>query len=143
MLFHSLTCISQVFVRYLPKSLNQGTSKSRHSKSLEKVQTMLVWYLLSRLRNLVYSCAGCGTSKKIYLSLEDNRSSFSRVSLKSEIKDSLPQTPVLFCLGKIWLLGNKNLKSSKLKMNKFIKYIWQFIISTSHVTLEYTRYIPA
>ena len=30
----------------------------------------------------------------------------------------------------------------ELKINKFIKYIWQFIISTLNVTLEYPRYSP-
>ena len=65
--------------------LNWGTSKLRHSKCL----SMLVWYLLSGLRTWVYSCTGCGTSK-IYLCLEDNRSSFYQVSLKSENKDARP-----------------------------------------------------
>ena len=77
--------------------------------------------------------------------LEDNRSSFSWVSLKSEPKDGRPQTVVLFCLQKI---VNKHLTSSKLKISKFlfnvkqlkmsklIKYIWQMIISTSNATLE-------
>ena len=51
----------------------------------QKVQTKLVQFLLSGICILVYSCTGCGTSK-MYLCLEDNRSSFSRVSLKSETK---------------------------------------------------------
>ena len=55
----------------------------------QKVRTVLVRYLLPGIRILVYSCIGCGTSK-IYLCLEDNRSSFSRVSLKSEIRDVCP-----------------------------------------------------
>ena len=53
----------------------------------QKIWTVLVWYLLSGIRILVYSSTGCG---KIYLCLEDNRSSFSRVSLKSETKDARP-----------------------------------------------------
>ena len=52
----------------------------------QKVRILLVWYLLSVICILVYSSTGCGTLK-IYLCLEDNRSSFFRVSLKSEIKD--------------------------------------------------------
>ena len=54
----------------------------------QKIRTMLVLYLLSGICILVYSCRGCGTSK-IYLCLEDNRSSFSRVILKSKTKDAL------------------------------------------------------
>ena len=56
---------------------------------LEKVWTVVVWYLLLGICILVYSYKGCGTSK-IYLCLEDNRSSFFRVSLKSETKDAHP-----------------------------------------------------
>ena len=55
----------------------------------QKARTVLVRYLLSGIRILVYSCTGCGMSK-IYLCLEDNRSSFSQVSLKSETKDARP-----------------------------------------------------
>ena len=53
------------------------------------VRTLLVWYLFSGIGILVYSCTGCSTSK-IYLCLEDNRSSFFGVSLKSETKDAWP-----------------------------------------------------
>ena len=53
----------------------------------QKIWTVLVWYLLSGIRILVYSSTGCG---KIYLCLEDKRSSFSRVSLKSETKEAHP-----------------------------------------------------
>ena len=55
----------------------------------QKVRAVLVRYLLFGIRILVYSCTGCGTSK-IYLCLEDNRSSFSQVSLKSKTKDARP-----------------------------------------------------
>ena len=55
----------------------------------QKVRTMLVQYILSGIRILVHSCTGCGTST-IYLCLKDNRSTFSRVSLKSETKDPRP-----------------------------------------------------
>ena len=73
-LIHSLTCISQIFVRYLPKWSQQ-------------VRTVLVQYLLLRIHILVYSCTGCGISK-IYLCLEDNRPSISCVSLNFETKDA-------------------------------------------------------
>ena len=55
----------------------------------QKVQTLLVWYFLLEICIIVYSCTGYGTSK-VYLCLEDNRSSFSRVSLKSETMDVHP-----------------------------------------------------
>ena len=69
-------------------------SKPRYRKAEvllvpQKVRTMLVRYILSGIRILVYSCTGCAISK-IYLCLKDNRSSFSRVSLKSETKDPRP-----------------------------------------------------
>ena len=68
--------------------LHRGTSKLAERLQVpQKVRTVLVWYLLLGIRILVYSCTGCGTSK-IYLYLEDSRSSFSRVSLKSETKDA-------------------------------------------------------
>ena len=117
---------------------------------------MLDRYLLSEIRILVYSCTEWCTSK-IYLCLEDHRSSFSRVSLKSEIKDARPwlhKTAVLFCLRKTWLSENKNLASNnlkmnnfmfnvkQLKMNEFIKYICQLIISTSNATLELPSLCP-
>ena len=106
----------------------------------------------SGIRILVYSSVGCATSK-IYLWLEDNRSSFSRVNLKSKTKDarvhnSINSCSVLFCLRKTWFSENKNLTSNNLKMNHFmfnvkqlkmnesIKYIWQLIISISNATLE-------
>ena len=65
--------------------LNGGYLKAEVLQVPPKVRTVLVRYLLSGIRILVYSCTGCGTSK-IYLCLEDNRSSFTRVSLKSETK---------------------------------------------------------
>ena len=61
--------------------LNQGISKLYE----QKVRTMFVRYLLLEIHILVYSCTGCGTSKP-YLYLEDDRSSFSRVSLKPQTK---------------------------------------------------------
>ena len=73
----------------------------------QKVRTVFVWYLLSKICIFVYSCTACGTSK-IYLCLGDNSSSFSLVRLKSETKDA----PVPFCLQKIWFLENKNLASN-------------------------------
>ena len=85
----SYSCISQIFVPYLPK-----WSKPRYLKAEvlwvpQKVWTVLVRYLLSGIRILVYKSTGCGTSK-MYLCLEDNRSLFSRVSLKSKTKDARP-----------------------------------------------------
>ena len=77
----------------------------------QKVRTVLVWYLLLEIHILVYSFTGCGTSK-IYRCLEDNRSSFSRVSLKSETKDARTYATVLFCLLKIYVSENKNLMSN-------------------------------
>ena len=95
----------------------------------------------------------------IYLWLQDNRSSFPRVSLKSENMDARTQTAVLFCLWNICIwekkIDVKQLKMNKFiftvkqlkinslifdaryfKMNKFIKSFFQFIISTSSATFE-------
>ena len=68
--------------------LNQDTSKAEALKVPQKVRAMLVLYFLSGIRILVCSRTGCVTSKT-YLCLEDNRSSFSRVSLKFQTKDAL------------------------------------------------------
>ena len=88
-LFNSLTCILQIFVPNPPKWSKPSYLKAEVLRVPQKVRTVLVWYLLLGICILVYSCTGCGTSK-IYLCLEDNRSSFSRVSLKSETKDGRP-----------------------------------------------------
>ena len=88
-LLHSYTCLPEVFVRYLPKWSKPRYLKVDALQEPQNVRTVLVWYLLPGIRNLVYSCTGCGTSK-MYLCLEDNRSSFSRVSLKSKTKDARP-----------------------------------------------------
>ena len=88
---------------------------------------------------------------KIYLCLEDNRSSFSQMSLKSENMDACPQTVVLFCLQNICIwekkidvkqlkMNNFTFDARYLKMNKFIKYFLQFIISTSSATFEVPLY---
>ena len=76
-----------MFVPYSPK-----WSKSRYLKAEalwlpQKLRTVFVWFLLLGIHILVYSCKGCGTSKN-YLCLEDNRSSFSWLSLKSETKEA-------------------------------------------------------
>ena len=67
--------------------LNQGATKLRHykySKSTNRVSLIpFAWNLHFII--LACSCIGCGTSN-IYLCLEDNRSSFSWVSLKSKTK---------------------------------------------------------
>ena len=88
-LFHSLTCISQIFVSNLPRWSKPRYHKAEVCWVTQKVQTVLVRYLLLGIRMLVYSCRGCRTSK-IYLCLEDSRSSFSWVSLKSKTKDTRP-----------------------------------------------------
>ena len=86
-LFHSLTCISQIFVPNLPKCSKPRYIKTEVLRVHQKLWTLLVGYLLSGIRILVYSCTGCGNSK-VYLCLKDNRSSFSWVSLKSEANDA-------------------------------------------------------
>ena len=157
-LLYSFTCIPQFFVHHLPKWSKLSYLKAEAFQVPQKLWTELVWYLLLGIRTSVYSCTVCGTSK-IYLCLEDNRSSLSRVSLKSETKDACPETVVLFyffCffvfalfyLRKICFSENKNLTSNswrwtnlhltlkQLKMNKFIKSISKWIISTSNATLE-------
>ena len=88
-LFHSLTCISQIFVLNLPKWSKPRYLIAEVCWVTQKVQTVLVQYLLLGIRILVYSCRGCRTSK-IYFCLKDNRSSFSWVSLKSQTKDARP-----------------------------------------------------
>ena len=99
------------------------------------------------LHFFVCSCTGCGTSK-IYLCLEDNRSSFSQVSLRSDTKDPFPYIAVHSCLPKMWFLENKNLMSNSWrhkfifdikqlkKMNKFMKSICRLILGTLNATLE-------
>ena len=110
----------------------------------QKIRAVLVLYLLSGICILVCSCTGCGTSK-IYLCLEDNRSSFSRLSWKPE-RASINIRSLL--LAKNMFFGKqkfdvKQLKLNKfifdvkqLKMNTFVKYIWDLIISTSNAILE-------
>ena len=84
-----------------------STSKSTYRVSLIPfVGNPSFSILLHRVRYL----------KNLFI-LEDNRSPFSWVSLKSKPKDGRPQTVVLFCLQKI---VNKNLTSNKLKMSKFL-----------------------
>ena len=88
----SYSIVSLVFHKFSYRTYRNGPNQVLNAEVLQvsqKVRTVLVRYLLSGIRILVYSCTGCGTSK-IYLCLEDNRSSFSRVSLKSETKDARP-----------------------------------------------------
>ena len=117
-------------MQFLPK-----WSKPRYLKAVaphvpQIVWTVLVWCLLSGIRILIYSFTGWFTSK-IYLWLEDNRSSFSHVSLKSETffrkqKFDVKQLKI-----------NKFIFNVKqLKMRKFIKSIWPLINSASNATLE-------
>ena len=84
-----VTCITQLFVRHLPKWSKLRYVKSEVLQVPQKMQAVLVYYLLLGTRSLVYSYTGCGTSK-IHSCLEDNRSSFSKVSLKSKTKDVRP-----------------------------------------------------
>ena len=88
----SYSIASLVFQKYLYRTYRNGLNqvlKAEVFRVSQKVLTVLVLYLLSGSCILVYSCTGCGTSK-IYLCLEDNRSSFSRVSLTSETKEARP-----------------------------------------------------
>ena len=82
----SYSIASLVFYKFLcvtyPNDLNQGTS----SLGTPKGWAVLVKYLSSGICIFVCSWRWYSASK-IYLFLEDNRSSFSRVSLKSETKD--------------------------------------------------------
>ena len=73
----------QIFVRYMPKRSKPRYLKVEPLQVPQEVRTMLVWYLLSGIRILVYSCTDCSTSK-FYISLKENKSSFSLVSLKSK-----------------------------------------------------------
>ena len=69
-LFHSPTCISQIFVPDQLKWSKTEYLKAEVLRVSQKVQTMLVRNLLLGIRSLVYSCTECGTSK-IYLCLEE------------------------------------------------------------------------
>ena len=122
----------------------------------QKIRAVLVLYFLSGICILVCSCTGCGTSK-IYLCLEDNRSSFSRLSWKPErasinIRSLLLAKNMFFGKQKFdvkqlklnrFIFEVKRLKIHKfmfdvkqLKMSRFIKSISDLIISTSNATLE-------
>ena len=74
-LFHSLTCILQIFVPNLLKWSKPRYLKAEVLRVLQKVRNVLVRYLLSGICILGYSCTGCNTSK-IYLCREDNSSQF-------------------------------------------------------------------
>ena len=85
--FYSFTCVSQIFLRTLPKWSKIRYLKAEALQMLQKIQT--VQYLLLVIHILVSFITRCGTSK-IYSCLEDNISSFSRVHLKPENKDGRP-----------------------------------------------------
>ena len=136
----------QIFVRDLAIWSKPRYLKAEALQVPQKVHAVLVYYLLSGIHILVYSCTGCGTSK-IYLHLENNRLSFSRFSLKSETKGLLwTRFSLLVAKDMVFekqKLDVKQLKMNKfmsdvkqLEMNRFIKSIWQFIISTSNATLQ-------
>ena len=78
-----------MFVRYLPKWSTPRYPNAEAPQVPQQVRAVLIRYILSGIRIIVYSHTGCGTSK-IYLCLVDNRSSIFRVSLKSETKDAHP-----------------------------------------------------
>ena len=91
----SYSIASLVFRKFLCRTYRNGLNRvpqslgtTSTSKSMSRVSS-IVCVSLFGIHILVYSCTGCGTSK-IYLCLEDNRPSFSRVSLKSETKDARP-----------------------------------------------------
>ena len=101
---YSSSCFPQIFMRHLLKWSTPRYRKAETPRVPRKVWTMLVWSLLLGIRIIVQSCTECSTSN-IYLCLEDNRSSFSQVSLKSENRDARPQTTgeiYVFWKTKIW-----------------------------------------
>ena len=89
LLHNFITFVPQILVPYLQKWSKPWNHKAEASDIFKKVRAMLVLYLLLGIRILVYSCTVCGISN-IHLCLEDNRSSFSRVSLKPKTKDVRP-----------------------------------------------------
>ena len=78
-----------LFEQYLPKWSTLRYLKADEFDLSQKVRTVLVWYLLLGIRILVYPCTECGTSI-IHFCLEDNTSSFSWMSLKSETTEARP-----------------------------------------------------
>ena len=76
------------------------------------------------------------------------------MSLKSETKDAHPQKRRSRLFGKHKISGKQKFdvkqvedehfmfNVKQLKINKFIKYIWQLIISSSNATLEITSLRP-
>ena len=114
---------------------HRGTSRLGILHLPQIVRAVLVKYLLPGIHILVYSCTECSTSK-IYLCLEDNMSSFSRVSLKIRNYGRASLNSRSLLLAKYMFFGKQKFDDKQLKMNKFIESISQFIISTSNATLE-------
>ena len=79
---HSI--VSLVFRKFLYRTYRNGLNRVT-----QEVWAVLVRYLLLGIRILVHSCTVCGTSKTC-LCLENNRSSFFWMSIKSETKDTRP-----------------------------------------------------
>ena len=131
---HSFSCIPQIFVPYLPKWSKPRYFKAEALQVPQKVSTVLVWYFLLGTHISVYSCTGCGTSKFICFS-EITGHYFPRRVYNPKLR-AHPERVVLFCFQKIWFLGKQKFDVKQLKMKKFIKSIWQLIISTSNATLE-------
>ena len=100
---------------------------------------MLVWYLLLGIHIIVYSCTGCSTSK-ICLCLEDNRLSFSRMSLKSENTGTRPQTAVLFGLQNICFSENKNLTSNSWRWTNLYLTFNSWRWTNLHLALDSWRW---
>ena len=72
LVFHKVLCVTCL------NSVNWVTSRLKHSNYLKKVQTVLVWYFLSRILILVYSCTD---TSSLYSCLEDSASTFYRVRI--------------------------------------------------------------
>ena len=80
----SYSIVSLVFCEFrteLTEMVETDCFKAEVFQVSQKVRTVLVRYLLSGIGIFIYPCTRYSTSK-IYLCLEDNRSSFSRLSLQ-------------------------------------------------------------
>ena len=122
LVFYRFSCLTY-------SEVPQGWGTPDTSKSMRRVSYWLNYFVcliiitLLEICILVYLCTGCGTLK-IHLCLEDNRSSFSRVGLKSETKDTRLWIAVLFCLRKITKTSeNKNWRHQTAEEEQI--YMWR------------------
>ena len=99
---------------------------------LHKVQTVLVQFLLPGTSILV-SFANIVWYFKTFLYLEQVIVLPSAFMTKT--KDA-SVTPTLFCLREIYYFEEQKLDVKQLKLNKFINYVYQLIISTSNATFQ-------